>query len=279
MSRAPRFRLLTVLFLFPFVSHAGNVLVTDIDDTIRRTQVSDIGFTIYHGLMGAPAFAGMATLYDAMVPRQDFVALSGAPRSVLGNQRAARKVDEFLKTYGFDPYLVVLKGSLFENTAAFKVSSLNRLAEKERTEDFILIGDDTEKDPEVFDAFRTKHGDRIAAMYIRVVVNRSIPKGIKLFNSALDVAEAEYLQGRLSFQDYVRVGQDLLAADDETFLPAYAWCRREYNVSDQLTNPGMRGVRHAVNARMFKICQKRWNNPNWRRYYDRSIEQRDIESF
>lgn len=271
-----RFSIICALFvgLLPLTSSGGSVLVTDIDDTIRRTNVEDVGYTVYHGLAGAPAFAGMATLYDAMVPPSDLVALSGAPKSVLGNKRAARVVKKFLRDYGFRPYSVVLKNSLFESTSEHKKNALLNLA-VERSENFILIGDDTEHDPEVYDAFRKKHPDRVTEIYIRVVTNRHIPRGIKKFNSALDIAESEFMAGRLSKPRYLAVGIDLLESDEESFAPEYAWCRREYKISGALKDPAMRGIRLAVNRRMFRICERRWNNPNWRRFYERKPTQFD----
>ena len=250
-----------VLSLSASASEA-NIVVTDIDDTIKMTDVPDLGFTAIHGLFGAPAFAGMSTLYHEMVPGRDLVALSGSPQLI------EKKVRRFLTDNKFDASMVLLKPSLFDNTSDHKVGWLNRLAD-ERSENFILLGDDTEQDPESFMRFREKHADRITAMYIRVVVDRPIPAGIKKFHTALDVAEEEFIAGRLSVAAFMRVGVDLLMASDATFLPEYAACPLSYYPDGRIHDAEVAGMRHAVGRRLLKLCARRYANPNWRRYYSR----------
>ncbi len=251
-----------ILFISLATFASANTLVTDIDDTIKMTDVPDLGFTVIHGLFGAPAFAGMSVLYQAMASQGDLVALSGSPQFIAG------KVKRFLKNYGFEASQVLLKPSLFDNTSDHKVGWLKKLAQ-ERQGGFILIGDDTEKDPESFERFRKTHADRITAMYIRIIVDRPLPAGIKGFHTALDIAEEEFIAGRISANDFMQVGTDLLNAPDDTFLPEYAACPLVYLPSERIHNAAVAGMRHAVGHRLLALCGKRYANPNWRRYYER----------
>ncbi|MBI3555828.1 MAG: DUF2183 domain-containing protein [Deltaproteobacteria bacterium] len=250
------------LLIFLTLSASASTLVTDIDDTIKMTDVSDLGLTVIRGLFGAPAFAGMATLYGAMDPEHELIALSGGPQFTAG------KVKRFLDDSGFHASIVLLKPSLFDNTSDHKVRWLNKLAEQ-RGGGFILVGDDTEKDPESFERFRAMHADRVTAMYIRIVVDRPVPDGIKRFHTALDIADEEFLAGRLSSADFMKVGLDLLQAPDDTFLPEYAACPLRYLTDDRIHDAAVAGMRHAVGRRLLKLCGKRYSNPNWRRFYDR----------
>ena len=96
------------------------------------------------------------------------------------------------------------------DTAAFKRQRLGALAAAS-PRPVILVGDDTERDPELFlEVAAAQAPGRVAAIYIRRNLHRDLPEGVIPFVTAFDVAVHEVAAGRLSAEAAVRVGEATL---------------------------------------------------------------------
>lgn len=168
----------------------GLLFVSDIDDTVKITQVRDRKAMIANTFM-APfqAVPGMAGLYAGWIDRASgdhlhFV--SSSPWQLYPALRA------LLDQAGFPPASFTLKrirlkdrsvAALFADPRETKPAAIERLLEAHAERPVILVGDSGELDPEVYGEIARKHPARVAFIAIRDVTgeSRSAPRYSKAF--------------------------------------------------------------------------------------------------
>jgi len=150
----------------------GVSVVSDIDDTIRKTEVQN-----RHRMM-LNTFArpftpvhGMARRYRdlARQPQTCFHYLSSSPLQLLPSLRY------FLNQAGFPPGSVHLRESTLvrdwipsaAESRAHKRATLERLAQDFPQRRFLLIGDSGEADPEIYGEWARAHPQQLEAVLIR----------------------------------------------------------------------------------------------------------------
>lgn len=165
----------------------GVSVVTDIDDTIKVTQVPDEKEIVLKNTFcrNFVAAAGMADMYKGMndVP---FHYVSGGPWQLYGPLydfliSGAGGYPEGTFHFSYFPKNILagdtrsiliqtLAGSL-EKTYQHKVTQITTLIERFPGRKFILIGDSGELDPEVYRTIRDKYPQHVQEIWIRDVVN------------------------------------------------------------------------------------------------------------
>ncbi len=195
------------------------ILVSDVDDTVKATNVERFFASARNAWSGRFMFAGMNELYRGLLGEAgslEFV--SNAP--TLLQKRVARHLD----AAGFPGYRLTLRGNV--TNGRFKQECLQAM-HGASTSRFLLIGDDTEHDPEVYEEFR--QGRDVAAVYIHRITGRAFgygKRGMTLFTTAYDIALHEHRADpdRLTLEEAEAVGEAVLTAPDAAFFPAFQRC-------------------------------------------------------
>lgn len=193
-------------------------LVSDLDDTIKITHTTHRLRTILRGLFTREVFAGMPELYQEWVGREgEFIVISSSPRSIHA------KIHRFLKKSAFPAHQIWLRDWIRQpKIKEYKQQNFERLGQQFEGP-FMLIGDDSEYDPEVFTEFSKKNPGRVTQIYIRQMRARPLPEGCLPFYTAFDIALNEYRQKRLKIPQVSRVAKAIL---DEPFselvIPTFA---------------------------------------------------------
>jgi len=186
------------------------LLISDLDDTIKISHTQSKLITIYRGLFRSSAFAGMAQLYAELLlhnPNSVFCVVSSSPSQI------KRKIEFFLSKNKFPEADLILRDWMRQTSIMkYKLRSILSLVKKSESSGslVILIGDDTEHDPEVFAHVAKRHPDKIAARYLRIVRGRELPEGSTGFFTAFDIACAELAAGRLGNDEVLRIGEAVL---------------------------------------------------------------------
>ena len=187
---------------------AKTLVITDLDDTVKVTDVLNKKNAIYNALFSKAAFAGMAELYRGFDNKNTiFYYVSGSPAFL------EEKVGGFLSFNNFPMREnVVLKKGLRSPTYDYKVAAIHKIMDAVNPDKVILIGDDTEHDPEIYQAISILYPTKVAAIYIRAIKNRELPKldMIKNFFSAVEVAGWEVLNKSISSRILVKVANSYL---------------------------------------------------------------------
>lgn len=175
---------------------ANTLIVTDVDDTVKVTDVLNKKNAVYNALFSKAAFSGMPELYREMnTANNTFYYLSGSPTII------EEKVSSFLEHNNFpQSNNLILKKGIKTPTYDYKVAAITNLISKLKPTKIILIGDDTEYDPEVYATIHKNNPGLVDAIYIRAIRNKELPKidNIKNFFSAAEIAGHELLKGEMS---------------------------------------------------------------------------------
>jgi hypothetical protein len=255
-------RLIGLLLLLTSTAASGAgrpfVLVTDVDDTIKITHVNKPISSAYNALLRTKAFAGMNVLYGALLegfapgtsPVQNLYALSGTPPFLRD------RVERFLNKNRFPKYDLQLKPLFGPSTLKFKAGALEKLATR-TGEPFLLVGDDTEQDPEAYAKFQKQHPERVMKIYIHRIRGREVPAGSATWYTAYDIATGEALAGRLRLAEAIAVGRAVLhAKKDNRIIPGFAACPKA-DESAPIPEPTLEKYRALVAARVQAICERR----------------------
>lgn len=191
------------------------LLISDLDDTIKISYTASRLITVYRGLFRTSAFAGMAQLYEEILranPESKFHIVSSSPPAI------RKKIEKFLKLNKFPPAELTLRDWIRQTSiSGYKEGAILALIEKS-SHPVLLIGDDTEHDPEVFARAYQKFPEKILARYLRSVKGRDLPDGSTAFYTAFDIACAELAAGRLENAQVLHVGEALLLAERNSRL-------------------------------------------------------------
>jgi phosphatidate phosphatase APP1 len=162
-----------------FADTSGWAVISDIDDTIKKTMTSSPLGILQTTFVDEPEpIAGMPELYKHIKTALDtppFWYLSASPYNLYPFLR------NFRESY-YPPGTMILREaswmnlagfltSLTQGTEAYKVSRIDKVHTSFPKRKFLLIGDSTQSDPEAYgDAYR-KYSTWVGAIFIRKVTN------------------------------------------------------------------------------------------------------------
>jgi hypothetical protein len=240
----------------PRTAAAPRTLVSDVDDTVKVTNVPHFFAKLKNGLTGKLVFAGMPELYKELRGKDgplEFV--SGAPAFL------RKWVNQRLKIAGFPSFRLMLRKKPV-GIGRFKLECLKSMYSGPDAADagFILIGDDTEKDPEVYKCFRDFKGGEVLAVYIHRITGRAFEydaaNDMKEFDTAYDIAIYEKAKGRLDENQAMAVGEAVLTAPDSVFFPDFQKCPKEPLPITGLSKP-LEDLKRLIDQRIQNICSHR----------------------
>lgn len=226
------------------------LLVTDIDDTIKITNMPNKLAALKNAVFTLKSFSGMSELYRGMLTEDNFYVLSGGP--ILWKPR----IKSLLKRHSYPrPVQIQMRNVLKEKTFDFKVRALGELIERTQTP-LILVGDDTEVDPQIFTEVSARYPGFVLAIYIRQNLRKPLPENVIPMTTALDMSLAEYRAGRLSQHQVLKVGQSILDEEkDVRIIPKFVVCPDAFESPE--VEAELAQMVQRVNERVESICSER----------------------
>lgn len=158
----------------PAVGGVG--LVSDIDDTVVKTWVTDRGrmaatVLLHNGSQLEPVVGAAAAYRRARISGVDGVFyVSSSPQNLYP------RLHGFLTEQGFPGGPLFLKNLGDDSLLAhdsYKLEKLERIATDLPGLRLVLVGDSGERDPEIYREFRRRHPERVMAVIIRLVPGSS----------------------------------------------------------------------------------------------------------
>jgi hypothetical protein len=208
--------ILSLTLLFAFTNaHTKTLIVSDVDDTIKVTNVLNTPMKILNGIFAKNAFSGMSELYQEFnLTENSFYYVSGSPNIIRS------RITHFLKFNNYPQVenLVLKYGKI--PTYDYKLREIRNLISKINPDKIILLGDDTEVDPEVYHALSLENTGKIEGIYIRAIKNRALPTSelISNFFSPVEVAGLELLKGNFKTSGLVKVATSFVMQDHSSKL-------------------------------------------------------------
>lgn len=234
------------------VAEAATVrIVSDIDDTTKIANVGSPLKMLWNSMFSNRAFVGMKELYTSFSLERAYAFhyLTAASAVMRADVR------DFLETNGF-PEGEIKTRPIFRDLYSHKFGYLKELLETYPEDQFILIGDDGQKDAEIYDEIYRYAPERFLAIYIRKVKNRPLPPSIYPFVTAYDIARLEFKMGRFTEVEASPVAMRILAEkNDRLVVPKFAYCptKRDYSIA----NPKIEEWSDRIFVRVQKICHDR----------------------
>lgn len=178
---------------------AKTIVISDIDDTIKMTGVLNNKIHVgFNGLFSKRAFAGMSELYNEYNAKgYGIYYVSGSPKMI------DCRIEDFLVEKDFPQGdQRFLKDKISTDTYKFKMESIRNVIAKENPTSLILIGDDTEHDPDVYNDISKEYPGLVEAIYIRAVQDAKLPINVKMKNffSSVEIAANELIRDKLDFK-------------------------------------------------------------------------------
>ena len=247
------FYIIISVLLFSQSSFALTI-ITDLDDTFKITNVSDLSEATRNALFSKKAFLQFPNLLNEMDRYTNgLFIVSGSPTFLRG------RIDKFLEHHKVISQDVILRNLIKDkDTLKYKIEQLKRIFRQSPGESFILIGDDTEHDPEVYKRLKDLFPDQVEDIYIRAIKNISQPEFIKPFYTAFDIALHEYKKERMGMNEVLLIGKSFLFAKDlELALPDFAFCpskKTDFKVTSILS---LSLLHKQINHRLMKYCLSR----------------------
>ncbi len=155
-------------------------ILSDVDDTIQVSEVTDTSQLLVNTLLKnatqREAVAGMADYYHRQLASNPqpaaaaMIYLSASPRQLSG------AIEQFLENNQFPPGVLITKkvtndadSEPLTDQVAYKTARIEAVFARLPHVRFVLVGDDGERDPEIYDAIRARHPQRVSAILIRRV--------------------------------------------------------------------------------------------------------------
>jgi phosphatidate phosphatase APP1 len=177
-------------------------VVSDFDDTVAVSNVTSEAGLIESGLLEdaytQPVVPGMAAFYRCLRgerdPQPGFAFVSGTPAQY------SPRMEAFLAGHAFPFAGLYLRNLGPKTLSGYKEPMLRRLL-FQFPQKVVLVGDSGEKDPEVYAEIRREFPDRVAAIFIRCVWEKTAPErfeGMFVFDEVVDAAREAVAKGFVS---------------------------------------------------------------------------------
>lgn len=198
------------VFAFSALGHTRQI-ITDLDDTVKITNVNSKLQAPWNALIETKVFTGMPQLLIEMKNSQ--LNLDSQPNTNTKSQSFINVVSgspallepfvtDLLYLHKIDYYDVILLGS-----GKHKPKTLFKLA-TESEHKIILLGDDQENDPRYYVELKNNFSQKVQSIYIHRLNNNKnspLPEGVIPYFTAYEVALHEATNNRLSLQALERV--------------------------------------------------------------------------
>jgi phosphatidate phosphatase APP1 len=240
-----KFILLIQLFILGSLQAASISIISDFDDTIKRTNVKSPVNAALNGAFTRKIFSSMDKLIETMqfYTNKTYV-LSNSPNFLRPNIFGLIDCHDMRVDY-------VSTRNIIRDRDGFKYK-YNFIKEKITNSDdrFILLGDDVGEDPEVYKKIKEDYPSKISAIYIHKVKNRDIPKGTLPYFTASDIALYEYSKQRMQRTDVLNLLDSVVNGKLKRAFPRYTFCPKKDHFWKRFKNLD---IAHEVQAMAKKI--------------------------
>ncbi len=239
----------SLFVLGSFSLNASVAILSDLDDTIKITEAGGNPTDI----IGDDVYTGMPEFFEgARGYAPDLYILSASPSFMRG------KIEETLSKRRIKYRGLILRKNIFEDKLEYKVREIRRIMDS-TSEDFVFIGDDLGKDPEVYAEIKRLYPARVLGSYIHVVNGRRFPADSNVpYFTSFDLALREHLASRIDATVIERIAQRLLGERDLAMIfPTKAQCPSDATVWDWQTRTVFQREAMDLAARFVRFCQAR----------------------
>ncbi len=215
--------LIIALCSLHFSAFAEIRIVSDLDDTLKITNVNNWSQAVRNALFSKKAFAGMPELiYQMQSYTVSFSIITASPKLLNS------KIESFLSHHELETQYLFTRDIINESDKLdYKVKAIEKIL-SENPGELILMGDDTQRDVDVFQLIKKRYPKRIIAVYIHSIMNKELPKGFHKFFTALEIARHEVRAKRMNLTEaYAVMNAIQIAPRNSLVIPEFAHCPKK----------------------------------------------------
>lgn len=170
---------LSVIILFISTDiFSKTLIISDIDDTIKVSHILSLPDKVNRATDVMTPFTGMAQLYQLILNQKikdsQIVYLSNAPSEIAGIPAFEYSHKKFLSYNHFPDGNMNLRESIFDDH--HKINEIRKMVEQERPDLLILIGDNGERDPEIYHTAYAEFSKRVKIItFIHQLYSSTVP--------------------------------------------------------------------------------------------------------
>ncbi len=239
-----------VLSFFQLSSAHALSVISDLDDTLKITNVQDWSEAVKNALFSKKAFGDMPLVVNEMNHSVNGLYILTASPKILNS-----RVKKFIKHHNLDVKQLFMR-SLIDNKEAYKLSIIRSLIKDNPGETFILIGDDSHSDHTVYAQILKESPDAVAAIYVHRVINRALPTGVTGYFTAYDLAVHEYQAGRMSLEQASILGEKFLKhAKLNSYFPSFAYCPKQTSDFSHIEGNDLAEMTKKIQVKILRYCK------------------------
>jgi len=190
------------------------VIVCDIDDTYKITNTTSKFNSLINALFSSRTFGGMNELFFGMNARgAQIYFLSNSPKIL------KRRINKLLRENQIEFGGLFLR-KVGEDGISHKITVLTSLIDTCSRQSFILIGDDSENDPLIYDSIKHMYPEKVEAIYIHHIKGKNALPYYR-FYSAVDIAYYESIVGRMNDVGMEKILEAVMASELHSVFPDY----------------------------------------------------------
>lgn len=241
-----------LLALFSCSLFAGVSVISDLDDTIKITNAGDGAQASYNGVFTTNVYSGMPTfLREVRTYSNKLHVVTGSPTVLFGRVRS------LLQKHKIKVDSLSLRNPLKEHTQEFKTRVIKKILDNS-SDDFILVGDDVDKDHVIYDHIKKLYPNRILAIYIHAIKNRPLPSSAVRYWTSFDLTMHEVLSNRMN-DSQVSVAANVLLNESRNkfIIPTFANCPQTTASWEWQIQTIFAAQANAVATKLVEYCQAR----------------------
>ncbi len=240
--------LLILLVMVSFSVHGAITVVSDLDDTIKITVAGGNATDI----IGDDVYAGIPEFLDGLKGHADKLYILSASPAFM-----RLKIESTLRKKGISYQGLILRSNLFEEKFNYKFKAIKKLMDNS-SDDFIFIGDDLGKDPEVYAEMRRLYPGRVLSVYIHVVNGRKLSQNVINYWTSFDLFLREFESFRMEAQSVEMIFDKLLNQENMNFIfPKKASCPTSSSVWEWQTRTIFMQEASKLIEKFTRFCQAR----------------------
>lgn len=235
-------------FLFSFSLFAQTAIVSDLDETIKRTGTSTLE-AIINAFFTQRIYAGMDQLYRTMDAYSDGLYIVTASPYIV-------RYNIWNLIYRYDlPVDGLYTRIALEDKFKYKYDSVLDVLAKGYS-DLILIGDDTSKDAFVYDKVKADYPTKVSAIYIHEVKGNKIPESAIKYFTVYEIALHEYKAGRMNYFEVRDIGEGLLGRKMKKLFPKFTVCPERFAPGQFPEFKELKELTEMVKNKIANYCRK-----------------------
>ena len=242
-----------LVFLLSLSAQAGVSIISDLDDTIKITRSDNVITSFPRAVFKNDVFTGIPEFFNEARSYANEVHIVTASPDVL-----KPKIKKTLSLHKIKVESISLRSIRNpQDKITYKVSRIKEIMEKS-SDDFILLGDDVGKDPEVYEKIKELFPNRVLAAYIHVIKDREFSKDLTRMYSLHDLAIYENLAGRMSDESTQLVLQKVLDEKNLKYvIPYFAACPTQTDTWDAQMTTSFAATAKLIVDRLVSFCEYR----------------------